>query len=95
MPDDTGIRRVHIFIGGFVQGVGFRYAAERQAAALGVQGWIRNLPDGGVEAVIEGPARSVDQMVDWAKVGPPGAEVSHVDTREEPPEGIRGFSVRR
>jgi acylphosphatase len=95
VPEESGIRRVHLSIEGFVQGVGFRYAAERQATRLGVVGWVRNLSDGRVEAVFEGPSGAVDPMVEWARVGPAGADVSHVDIREELPEGMRGFSVRR
>lgn len=79
---------------GRVQGVFFRDTCRREAARLGVSGWVRNVPDGTVEAAFEGPADVVEQMVSWCRQGPPGAVVTDVAVADEPPEGSTGFSVR-
>lgn len=86
--------RVRVFASGTVQGVFFRDSCRREAVARQVSGWVRNLPDGRVEAVFEGPADAVGAMVEWAHHGPPRASVTHFDVREESPEGIEGFAVR-
>jgi acylphosphatase len=78
---------------GFVQGVGFRYAVERAAGLRPVAGWVRNRPDGTVEAVFEGEREDVEALVDLCRRGPRGAEVRGVDVREEPAEGLAGFRV--
>jgi acylphosphatase len=87
------IRR-RVVVSGLVQGVFFRDTCRREARAAGVAGWVRNRPDGTVEAVFEGPAEAVDRLVAWARVGPPHADVRAVDVREEPPAGETGFAVR-
>jgi acylphosphatase len=61
---------------------------------MGVAGWVRNCPDGTVEAVFEGDPDSVAAMVDWSRRGPRGADVDRVEESEEAPEGLTGFSVR-
>jgi acylphosphatase len=86
--------RKRVLVDGLVQGVFFRDTCCRLAAGAGVAGWVRNLPDGRVEAVFEGPADRVDRLVAWMHEGPRGAEVSRVDVHDEPPEGLRGFTVR-
>jgi acylphosphatase len=73
-------KRAHIFIGGRVQGVGFRMYAVDQAAELNLTGWIRNLHDGRVEIVAEGEETDVEAFVEWCKVGPESAEVAVVKT---------------
>ena len=78
---------------GFVQGVGFRFAVERTANAHGVSGWVRNRPDGAVEAVFEGERDDVEALVEFCRRGPRGAEVERVDVEEESPEGLAGFHV--
>lgn len=80
---------------GKVQGVWYRASAERQAARLGLRGWVRNLPSGEVECVLEGPDERVEQMVEWLWKGPPLARVEGVRTQHEPEEGLAGFEVRR
>jgi len=60
----------------------------------GVRGWVRNLPDGRVEAVFEGAAEDVRRLVDWSRQGPRGAVVEDVRVQRERPEGISGFEVR-
>jgi acylphosphatase len=87
------VRRSHIFIYGFVQGVGFRFAVQRAASSRGVSGWVRNRPDGAVEAVFEGEPEDVDALVDFCRRGPRGAEVERVEVEEELPEGLSGFRV--
>ena len=87
------IRR-RVVVHGFVQGVGYRFAVVREAESRGVAGWVRNRPDGTVEAVFEGEPDAVEALVRWSARGPRGAEVERVETAEEPPEGLRGFGVR-
>ncbi len=70
--------RAHVIISGRVQGVFFRAETQRAAHRLGVSGWVRNRPDGSVEALFEGPSRMVQQAVDWCWQGPPMAKVSDV-----------------
>lgn len=86
--------RVHVIVRGVVQGVGFRYTTRERAHALGLNGWVRNRPDGSVEAEIEGNAASVDAMVEWMRQGPPGAEVTSVDVSDRPLAGDAAFEVR-
>jgi acylphosphatase len=85
------MRRAHVHVSGLVQGVGFRWYATRRARELGLSGWVRNLPDGRVEAVFEGEDEAVDTMVAWCGRGPSGARVERVEVADEPPEGLRGF----
>jgi acylphosphatase len=80
-------KRVRVVVYGHVQGVFFRETARRKAVTLGVTGWVRNLPEGSVEAVFEGEPRLVDELVAWCRRGPIGAEVDDVDTVEETPQG--------
>lgn len=79
---------------GRVQGVFFRETARRRAGAAGVAGWVRNRPDGAVEAVFEGDSAAVEEMVEFCRRGPSRAEVASVDVEEEQPEGLSGFEVR-
>ena len=86
--------RAHVTIGGRVQGVSFRAATREQARGIGVEGWVRNLDDGQVEAVIEGPADAVRQMISWCHHGPQFAHVDRVDVDWEQPTGQeRGFRI--
>ena len=78
---------------GYVQGVGFRFAIERAARSRRVAGWVRNCPDGTVEAVFEGEREDVEALVDFSRRGPRGAEVKRVDVAGESPEGLAGFRV--
>ncbi len=87
------IRR-RVSVHGQVQGVFFRDTARRLAAQHGVAGWIRNAPDGTVEAVFEGDEDAVDRLVRFCQEGPRGAVVERVEVSEEEPEGMTGFSVR-
>jgi acylphosphatase len=77
-----------------VQGVFFRDSTRRLAESRGVSGWVRNNPDGSVEAVFEGEKEAVEAMLEFARRGPRGASVQDVDVREEAPEGLARFEVR-
>ena len=81
-------------IRGAVQGVGFRYQTRSRAQSLGLDGFVRNLPDGSVEAAFEGDEQGVESMVDWCRRGPAGARVEDVETAWEEPTGEQGFAVR-
>ena len=87
------MKRARVRVAGRVQAVGFRYSAQQRARSLGVDGWIRNLPDGAVEAVFEGDDEHVDSMVEWCRRGPAGATVTDLETRWEQPAGETGFRV--
>ena len=78
---------------GLVQGVYYRDTCRRKAAAHGVAGWVRNRPDGSVEAVFEGEPPAVAALVEWARRGPAKARVSRLDVSDEPPEGLAGFAI--
>jgi acylphosphatase len=86
--------RYRVLISGRVQGVYFRDACRREALAHGVSGWVRNLPDGRVEAVFEGPAGDVQHLLDWAHHGPGWAVVTGVAVQAERPEGHDTFLIR-
>lgn len=88
------IARRHVWIRGAVQGVWFRQSTRRVAEGLGVSGWVRNLPDGRVEAVFEGDAQAVERALAFAREGPPRARVLGVEVQEEEPTGATGFEVR-
>jgi acylphosphatase len=88
-------KRVRVLISGIVQGVAYRAHTKEMAKRLGVNGWVRNLPDGKVEALFEGDKDKVDQMVEWCKKGPPLARVDKVEVEEEPYRGeFFDFSIR-
>lgn len=89
------VRRAHVVIRGRVQGVGFRAWVCDQARAVGVDGWVRNVVDGGVEAVFEGSAAAVECVVQWCARGPTVARVDRVEVQwEEPTRCERGFTIR-
>jgi len=91
---DQGIKRLRLRIRGRVQGVWFREGTRQQAERLGVRGWVKNCPDGSVEAVIEGDAAAVKAMQAWCHEGPPAARVLEVQSSEEEPAAEKGFQVR-
>jgi acylphosphatase len=86
----TPVRR-RVIVRGHVQGVFFRDTVRRQARETGVAGWVRNRPDGAVEAVFEGEPTAVEQMVSVCRQGPPQAIVESVECIEEPVEGLTHF----
>lgn len=89
-----GVQRRRVVVHGHVQGVFFRETTRRRAASAGVSGWIRNLPDGRVEALFEGERDAVDRLVRFMREGPRGARVDWVDVASEEPEGLSGFQIR-
>lgn len=87
--------RKHIFISGRVQGVGFRYFIRRNAEALGVNGWVRNLPDGRVEAVFDGNADLVNELIERCKKGPSASFVKEIKAESITEDGTySGFKTR-
>jgi len=86
-PSRPAMRRVHVFISGRVQGVGFRAFTQRGARALKVAGWVRNRRDGRVEAVFEGPPEQVARLLAKVAVGPGPARVDDVKVTDEPWRG--------
>ncbi len=82
-----GNMRVHLIIQGRVQGVWFRESTRREAAALGVHGWVKNTPEGTVEVLAEGPENQVKKLVSWCYHGPAGANVLHVNEQSEEWQG--------
>jgi acylphosphatase len=86
------IRR-RVVVWGHVQGVFFRETTRRRAQAAGVSGWVRNRPDGAVEAVLEGDEEAVERLVAFCREGPRGARVDRVDVAAEEPERLDGFHV--
>ena len=84
-----------VLVSGQVQGVGFRFFVDETARYEGVSGWVRNLPDGRLEAFIEGDEESVIRVVQKVQRGPRGARVDHVDVHVETPTGARReFEIR-
>ena len=89
------MKRVRVFVEGRVQGVFFREFTRRRSAELEVRGWVRNRPDGRVEAVFEGKNRAVDEAVEFMRNGPPLATVTRIEVEDEPPSGDHPtFEVR-
>ncbi len=86
--------RAHVWVSGQVQGVFFRAYAEDEAAYRKVHGWIRNAPDGRVEAIFEAASDAVAAMIQWCHRGSPAARVSGVEVAWEAPRGERGFRIR-
>jgi acylphosphatase len=85
--------RARVRVRGRVQGVFFRAEASERARSLRLAGWVRNCPDGSVEAVFEGDDERVASMVDWCRHGPSGARVDDVDVKWEQAAGEAGFRV--
>ncbi len=75
--------RAHVFISGRVQGVFFRASTRNECRMLGLTGWVRNMPDGRVEAVFEGDKAAVDAMISWCREGPPSSRVDDVEVKRE------------
>ena len=86
--------RRRVVVSGRVQGVWFRESMRQVAERHGVAGWVRNAPDGTVQAVLEGSSEAVARIVDWCRIGPPDASVEDVVSTDEPPEGLVSFDVQ-
>jgi len=87
------VTAVHVRIRGLVHGVSFRSSMAQLASDLGVRGWVRNLPDGTVEAFLEGDERKVNRIIDWAKFGPPRARVDKLEVEPAAPRNHRDFRI--
>ena len=93
--NDT-IGRAYIVVSGKVQGVSFRYHTQERARALGLSGWVRNVPHGEVEVLAEGPEAALAALIAWCGEGPPAALVTAVAVDRAPPTGeFSGFAIRR
>jgi len=92
MADEVVARR--LTASGRVQGVFFRDGTQREAARLGVTGWVRNCPDGTLEAHAEGPAAAVAELVRWCREGPRHADVEELRVSEIAPQGCTRFEIR-
>ena len=93
-PNDNSPIRAELMIAGRVQGVFFRASAQAEAMRLGLCGEVGNLPDGGVEATVEGPRGAVEEFIAWCKRGPPSARVEQVQVKFSPIRGeFRTFRV--
>jgi acylphosphatase len=88
-------RRAHLLVSGRVQGVFYRANTCDEARRLGLTGWVRNLPDGRVEALVEGEEDRLKRLLDWCRRGPPGATVRGVEIRWEDWRGeFADFRIR-
>lgn len=87
--------RAHLVVTGRVQGVCFRAETQRAATRCGVYGWVRNKPDGTVEAVVEGPKEDVISLINWCQTGPPLSSVAKVDVTWQTYQGMFAeFDIR-
>jgi len=89
------MKALHLMIRGRVQGVWFRASTQETARQLKIKGWVRNTPEGNVEAHIQGEESSVEKMLSWCSQGPPGAGVEGIDVSEASPnEEYKAFNIR-
>lgn len=86
---------LRVLVSGRVQGVGYRAGTRERAITLGILGWVRNLSDGRVEAMIQGEAMPIDSMMQWFYEGPPAAEVTAVETEQQLIQSFERFEIRR
>ncbi len=90
------MKRLRLFISGKVQGVWYRESMRQEAEDRGIVGWVQNLPDGRVEALVEGREDRVDDLIAWARKGPPHARVDGVAvTKDDGRYPFMAFTVRR
>lgn len=89
-------KQAHVLMKGRVQGIFFRAFVRQQAEALGLSGWVRNTPDGRVEAVFSGEKDKIKEMIEKCRHGPPLAKVTEVEVSwQKPKEFFSGFEIRR
>jgi acylphosphatase len=86
VSDAQDLRRVHLWISGRVQGVFYRAATSEKAQSRGLTGWVRNAPDGRVEAEVQGSPDAVDELIDECRSGPPMAKVEEIEVSDIDPE---------
>lgn len=87
-------QRAHVYFSGRVQGVFFRANTRKKAIEIGIDGWVKNLPDGRVEAVFEGEKEDVEKIIEWCRTSQPYAKVTSVEVVWEEEKGERGFHIR-
>jgi acylphosphatase len=92
--ESKGHCRRRVLISGLVQDVWFRATTAKQAVRADVHGWVRNLADGRVEAVLEGSADAVKEVIDFCSRGPELARVDRIEVLEETPENLEDFKIR-
>jgi acylphosphatase len=92
---NSEIVRVHVWISGRVQGVGYRFSTLSEARQRDLQGWVKNLPDGRVEAVFEGTLTNIKEMIQWCHHGPTAAVPQTVEVEFEAVEGLQEFEIVR
>jgi acylphosphatase len=92
LPQESVTRRLAIH--GKVQGVWYRASAQAEATRLGLRGWVRNRREGWVEALVVGPQPAIDGFIDWARQGPPKAEVARIEISAADEETLEGFEQR-
>jgi len=88
-------KAIHFCVSGRVQGVFFRQRTKEQADLFGLQGWVRNRPDGRVEGVAQGPDAALESLREWLKRGPPMARVLDLEWRETGAGEFTAFEVRK
>ena len=92
---ETSKARAHVYVSGWVQGVFFRSETKDEADRHGATGWVRNLPDGRVEAIFEGEKGQIEKLIEFCRRGPPGARVTKAEVSWEAFKGeFRGFRIR-
>jgi len=92
---DHGTVRAHCWVSGKVQGVFFRANTRKRAEKLGINGWVKNLKDGRVEAVLEGSEEDVKELIGWLHQGPKLAQVEEVEVDWKQPQGLKQFTIKR
>jgi acylphosphatase len=92
--ESTNLCRRRVFVTGLVQDVWFRASTAKRAVQAGAHGWVRNLEDGRVEAVLEGTTEAVNEMIDFCSRGPEMARVDRIEVLEENPENLESFQIR-
>jgi len=95
LPQQDKLIRYHVLVSGKVQGVGYRMSVLQVAQRLNLNGWVSNLSDGRVEAIFEGNINCIEQMVSWCRQGNTMAVVEDIVVKEETPEGLQKFEIRR
>lgn len=95
LPGEMHVICRRLFIRGRVQGVAYRYWMVEAARAAGAVGWVRNISDGSVEALVAGPQNIVDGLIARCREGPPAARVDDIECFEEPPPKLSGFMMRQ
>ena len=87
--------KFHVLISGRVQGVFFRLSTKQKAEQLGLKGWVRNKPDGNVEAIFEGPEEIINEVIEWCHRGPPLSKVTNVEIKKQKTtNAFEDFSIR-